>query len=144
MPASAMAQVYSTMDVLINPSMGEGFGIPVLEAQSCGVPAIVTDFSAMQEVCGAGWHIGCRPYWTGQNSWQALPDVDDLVEALRHCYSQSRSGREVLSKRAREHALTYDVHRVFEEYWLPALRVIEQRFASQAPVTIPARKRVAA
>ena len=69
----SMAKIYSAMDVLLNPAMGEGFGIPVLEAQACGVPAIVTDFSAMQEVCGAGWHVKYQPHWTGQNSWQAEP-----------------------------------------------------------------------
>jgi glycosyltransferase involved in cell wall biosynthesis len=49
-----MAKIYSAMDVLLNPAMGEGFGITVLEAQACGTPAIVTDFSAMTEVCGGG------------------------------------------------------------------------------------------
>src|SRR5262249_26189176 len=47
-----LADVYSALDVLLNPSMGEGFGLPVLEAHACGVPAIVTDFTAMSEVCG--------------------------------------------------------------------------------------------
>ncbi|HMF60996.1 MAG TPA: hypothetical protein VK595_11530, partial [Vicinamibacterales bacterium] len=32
----SMAKIYSAMDVLVNPAMGEGFGIPVLEAQACG------------------------------------------------------------------------------------------------------------
>jgi glycosyltransferase involved in cell wall biosynthesis len=31
-----MAMIYSTMDVLLNPAIGEGFGVPVLEAQACG------------------------------------------------------------------------------------------------------------
>jgi glycosyltransferase involved in cell wall biosynthesis len=79
---SAMAKIYNAMDVLLNPAMGEGFGITVLEAQACGVPAIVTDFTAMREVCGAGWHVKHQPYWTGLGSWQAIPDVDDIVSAL--------------------------------------------------------------
>jgi glycosyltransferase involved in cell wall biosynthesis len=77
------------MDVLLNPAMGEGFGITVLEAQACGVPAIVTDFTAMREVCGAGWHVKHQPYWTGLGSWQAIPDVDDIVSALEECYDRS-------------------------------------------------------
>ncbi len=30
-------------------SKGEGFGIPIIEAQSCGCPVIVTDFSAIYQ-----------------------------------------------------------------------------------------------
>ena len=49
-----MRMIYSGLDVLLNPAMGEGFGIPVLEAQACGMPVIVTDHSAMSR----GWEGG--------------------------------------------------------------------------------------
>jgi glycosyltransferase involved in cell wall biosynthesis len=144
LPLPVMAKIYSAMDVLLNPAFGEGFGIPVLEAQACGVPAVVTNFSAMQETCGAGWKVGCRPQWTGQNSWMAQPDVGEIVEALEDCYTMSAARREDMSQGARLHALAYDVDTVFEEFWLPALRVIEQRFALQEPVMIQPRKLEAA
>jgi glycosyltransferase involved in cell wall biosynthesis len=41
----------------------------VLEAAARGVPAIVTDFGAMSEVCGAGWKVGYRRHWTDQSAW---------------------------------------------------------------------------
>ena len=56
-PPALMARSYNAMDVLLAPSMGEGFGIPVLEANACGTPAIVSDFSAQPEVMGAGWTV---------------------------------------------------------------------------------------
>jgi glycosyltransferase involved in cell wall biosynthesis len=139
-----MAKLYSALDVLLNPALGEGFGIPVLEAQACGTPAIVTDFSAMTEVCGAGWHVKYEPYWTGLNSWQAVPDVDDIVSALEDCYALSDVEREHLSQAARKHAMEYALPKVLKQHWLPALRVVEQRFQNQAPVTIkPRLKKVA-
>lgn len=134
----AMALMYSTMDVLLNPAMGEGFGIPVLEAQACGIPAIVTNFSAMPEVCGAGWHVACRPFWTGQKSWQATPDVQDIAEALQACYAMSKPQRLKMSGTARSYALDYDADRVLRRNMLPALRIVEQRFRDREPVTIPA------
>lgn len=141
-----MAQIYSALDVLLNPSFGEGFGIPVLEAQACGVPAIVTDYTAMPEVCRAGWHVKHHPYWTGLSSWQAVPDVDDIVSALEESYAMSRREREVLSSTARQHALGYDVRKVADEFMFPALRVAEQRLSARsvAPVTIPSRLKAAA
>lgn len=135
-PPKTMAQIYSAMDVLLNPANGEGFGIPVLEAQACGVPAIVTNFSAMQEVCGAGWHVACRPLWTGHNSWQAVADVEDIAEALNHCYSLSHGGRKQLADQARKHALQYAVPKVMEDYMLPALQEAQERFEAREPVSL--------
>jgi glycosyltransferase involved in cell wall biosynthesis len=133
-----MAELYSSFDVLLNPSMGEGFGVPILEAQACGVPAIVTDFSAMTEVCGAGWKVKGRSHWTGQASWMAVPDVGEIVEALEECYGASTKDREALSKRARLHALDYSHTKVFEEHMLPALREIEERIGARLPEKVAA------
>ena len=85
--------IYSSLDVLLNASMGEGFGLTVLEAQACGVPAIVTDFTAMSEVCGAGWKVGYERYWTDQASWQARPHVEEIVESLEACYALDAAAR---------------------------------------------------
>jgi glycosyltransferase involved in cell wall biosynthesis len=140
----SMARIYSAMDVLLNPAMGEGFGITVLEAQACGTPAIVTDFSAMREVCGAGWHVGYDPYWTGQNSWMAMPSIADIASALEECYQLPKHKRDRLSQGARQHAVQYDLRRVAQQHFLPALRVAEQRFANQQPVSIAPRLKAAA
>ena len=43
------ADVYSGFDVLIQPSSYEGFGLPILEAQACGMPVITTDAQPMNE-----------------------------------------------------------------------------------------------
>jgi glycosyltransferase involved in cell wall biosynthesis len=134
-----MALLYSAMDVLLNPAMGEGFGIPVLEAQACGVPVIVTDFSAMPEVAGAGWHVEYQKAWTGMNSWQARAEPDDIVEALNHCYSLGEKGRRLLGEKARAHALGYDCRVVFRDFMLPAVREAEARFAErERPVELAA------
>jgi glycosyltransferase involved in cell wall biosynthesis len=131
-----MAELYSSFDVLLNPAMGEGFGLPVLEAAACGVPSIVTDFTAMSEVCGVGWKVGYDRVRTPMRSWQAWPKLDEVVEALEACFAADRAA---LSARAREHAVRYDVDVVFDRYWLPALAELERRIADRAPVRIPAR-----
>jgi glycosyltransferase involved in cell wall biosynthesis len=142
LPPAMMARVYSTFDVLLNPSAGEGFGVPIIEAQACGVPAIVTDFSAMKEVCGAGWKVGCRADWTGQRSWQARPNVEEIVASLEECYGLTAPRRKEIAKTAVSHARTYDADRVLTEHFLPALKEIERRLTERneerEPVVIKA------
>jgi len=143
-PSESMAQIYSTMDVLLNPAMGEGFGITPLEAQACGTPCIVTNFSAMTEVCGAGWKVGHTPYWTGLKSWQATANVPEIVQSLEAAYSLTDEQANDLSEKARKHALGYDIEGVLEQYMLPALKTAEARFAKQDPVSIAPRLKAAA
>jgi glycosyltransferase involved in cell wall biosynthesis len=56
-PAEYMRAYYNSMDVLNAVSLGEGFGIPVLEAQACGVPVIVGDWCAHEDLCFSGWKV---------------------------------------------------------------------------------------
>jgi len=45
-----MANLYNCMDVFVLPTGGEGFGIPTLEAMSCGVPICVTNYTTGYEL----------------------------------------------------------------------------------------------
>ncbi len=45
--------IYSVADCFIYPSKYEGFGLPILEAMSCGTPVICSNTSSMPEVGGA-------------------------------------------------------------------------------------------
>ena len=119
-----MPWVYNQFDVLANPSLGEGFGIPVIEAQSCGVPVLLNDFSAMPELCGHGWCVGGEPlYDPAQGAWFQSPHVGEIVEALELAYEARGGG----SERAREFALDYDADLVFDQDWVPVLERLEER-----------------
>ena len=45
-------QLYAKAAVLLFPSLEEGFGIPVLEAMSRGVPVVASNSSSLPEICG--------------------------------------------------------------------------------------------
>ena len=42
--------LYITSDIFIFPSKGEGFGIPIIEAASFGLPCVVTESTALTEL----------------------------------------------------------------------------------------------
>ena len=48
--AGDLAAVYAGAELFIYPSLSEGFGLPPVEAMSCGCPAIVADTTSLPEV----------------------------------------------------------------------------------------------
>jgi glycosyltransferase involved in cell wall biosynthesis len=63
--------LYSMATAFLFPSHYEGFGLPPLEAMSCGTPAIVSDRSSLPEVVGPGG-VSVNP-----------EDIDALAAAMR-------------------------------------------------------------
>lgn len=45
-----LIKIYNAADILLAPSLYEGFGLTVLEAMSCGTPVITSNISALPEV----------------------------------------------------------------------------------------------
>ncbi len=130
---ATMAGMYSTFDVLACPSYGEGFGIPIIEAQACGVPVIVQDFSAMPELVGHGWMCEGVPIWdAAQGSYFSHPSVGSILECLEEAYKVRGGG----SEKARAFAEQYETRLIFEECWKPILARLEERMAEKG--TLPA------
>src|SRR4029077_1030984 len=124
-----MAIIYNAFDVLLQPSLNEGFGIPLIEAQACGTPVITTDGTSMSElVAPGGWKVAAaQKQLSAQMSWVAVPDVDELAftlenahYALTHAYAAD-AGIPDRRDAAREFALAYDWQTIADHYWRPLL-----------------------
>lgn len=48
-----LVKLYNEAIGFISPSLYEGFGLPLLEAMSCGCPVLASDIPASREVCGS-------------------------------------------------------------------------------------------
>jgi glycosyltransferase involved in cell wall biosynthesis len=119
-----MARWYGLLDVLSNCSFGEGFGLPVLEAQACGTPVIVTDCSAMSEMCGSGWLVEGSRWWNkGHAAYWLRPSVPAITEAYEEAFALWRDGGlGAYRDKAREFALGYDADKVLAEHWVGVLK----------------------
>lgn len=92
---SEIAEMYNVMDVYFTTSCSEGFNLPVLEAQACGVPCVVSNYSAHVElVNGHGKLIKIDDYRPMQNeiNW-AYVNIDDASAQLQYYYDNKNARR---------------------------------------------------
>ena len=121
-----LATWYNGLDLLSLCSYGEGFGLPLIEAQACGVPVVTTDASATSELCGGGWLVSGTPFWTdGHQSWWVRPDISDIQNAYEIAWQSKEQGM-LPRGPACEFAQKFEARRVFEDYWVPALAALEE------------------
>ena len=52
-----LAHLYHAAGLLATPSHYEGFGLPALEAMTCGCPVLVSDRGSLPEIVGAGGRV---------------------------------------------------------------------------------------
>lgn len=126
-PTRYMCDLYNAADVLVNPAQGEGFGLPIVEAQACGCPVIVGDWTSMPELLFSGWAVHGQRIYTPQAVWQYVPAVEEILWAIEQAFDDR--GRSGVVERAREGALEFNVDRVTEEYWRPLLADVESQIA---------------
>ena len=128
-----MALIYNTLDVMLLPSRSEGFGVPVIEAQSCGVPVIVNDFVSMPEllvehetgeVCDV-----LHKQFDGILSYNAIPSPESIYDCLMCIYKTDRTEMGV---NARKFIVdNYDTNKVFREKWIPFLKLLQEERDNQ-------------
>ena len=134
--ANELCELYNSFDVLLAASMGEGFGIPILEAQCCGIPVITTDFSSMPELTAAGWKARVLTKWfTPLVAHQVIPDPVSIAECMERAYEADRAK---LGKVGREFAMGYTWDKLVAEKWAPLLKQIaeEVEVRTHKPVTL--------
>lgn len=115
-----LAAYYTAMDVLLAPSLGEGFGVPTIEAQACGTRAIASNWAASQDLVSRdGWLVEGMPAWdAGQSSWWKVPSISQIAEALEAAYQKGKTRSEASVKFAKD----FDVDTVWKRDWMPLLR----------------------
>jgi len=136
-PDPQMNMLYNAFDVKMLVSMGEGFGIPIIEAQAAGTPVIVGDWTAMSELCLSGWKVSkkdAEPFWTPLGANQFIPHVGAIADKLEQAYKNK--GNLTMRQKARELAMEYDADTVTQKYWKPALDDIASKLPNEKAVQV--------
>lgn len=80
----------NSLDMFVFPTLGEGFGLPVCEAMSCGVPVVASNVTTMPELVGDAGLL-------------AAPNKEEMSDAMSKMI-ESRELRQRLGKKGRERA----------------------------------------
>ncbi len=139
-PDVFLNSVYNAADVMLSVTMGEGFGIPIVEAQAAGCPVIVGDWTSMSELLFSGWKVAkneSNEVWTMLSAVQYDPHWQAIADRLEQAYH--KAGNTKYRNTAREGALAYDVDNVVSKQWLPVLGAIAERINARPEFTeVPA------
>jgi glycosyltransferase involved in cell wall biosynthesis len=100
LPDDVLARTLRECDVFLYPSLWEGFGIPILEAMSAGVPVVTSDVSSLPEV-GGEFATYCDPY-----------DPSSIAQAVTRTMNLSPQERADLIESARQWAGTFTWERM--------------------------------
>jgi len=126
-PDEFMNSLYNSSGVLAACSLGEGFGIPIIEAQAAGCPVIVGDWTSMPELLFAGWKVDkkdAEPWWNFLDNYMFDPHWHAIYEKMELAYAE-RDNLE-LRAQARAGAMAFDADLITEKYWKPVLALINE------------------
>lgn len=84
-----LVELYAASQLMVYPSLSEGFGIPLLEAMACGTPLACSDIPVFREVAGSA-----AEYFNPLCS-------DDMAAALRRAAEPRRSAELIQQGAAR-------------------------------------------
>ena len=108
-PRNVLADIMKSFDLYVQYSICEGWGMPLTEAQACGVPTMAVNYSAMED------HLQCptaipveveRFFWEAiieTEQKRALPDNRDFIQKLNKFLKQNESRRNEKNLQTRQY-----------------------------------------
>ena len=129
---SELALLYRSCDAFVMPTRAEGWGLPIIEAMACGLPAIVTGYSGLTEfatkenaylidytMTDIKMPLGWQPYSKSNHYGQwAEPDFLHLKDLLQYVWKHKeeakkrglKASHDIHSKWTWDHAAKKAIH----------------------------------
>lgn len=107
-----LVDLYNAATVFAMPSLYEGFGLPILEAMSCGCPVVTTKQGSIPEIAGnAAFYIDSY-------------DVNSIAKGINEVFSRENLQKE-LSKKGLDQAKKFSWEKTAEETIAVYKKVLE-------------------
>ncbi|MCG3134337.1 MAG: hypothetical protein HMLKMBBP_01642 [Planctomycetes bacterium] len=105
-PSAELKHLYGVADAHVTATLGEGFGVPIVEAQACGRPNLAPDHTAIPAAMAPardapppgcapfGWLVPCsgRILQSDVLEWRPIIDGAAYARALREAWEFRRAG----------------------------------------------------
>ncbi len=99
-----LCALYSAAELLLFPSLQEGFGWPIIEAQACGCRVVTTDRAPMTEVGG-----DAATYLDPDNLWSAVDILTNVLDA-------DEETKSAMIRRGLENAARFSTQAMIDSY----------------------------
>jgi glycosyltransferase involved in cell wall biosynthesis len=97
-----LSAIYSAASVYIQPSLAEGFGLPVLEAMQCYTPVVCTNETSLPEVAG-------------NHAQYCEPKAESIAEAISDVLQFSQAKKKQITEQAHEWATQFSWKKASQE-----------------------------
>ena len=135
-PPEKIVRLYNLADCFVSASMGESFGLPLLESMACGVPVIFPNHSTGPQLVGepkTGLLADLMKMKGGQDFGLTSPLVSDkfwadpvcMAECMEKIYKDKKL-REQFSKNAINFAKEFDYEKKVIPMWIDFFKELEE------------------
>ena len=111
-PLNEVSNIFNTFDIAVFPSLRESFGVAAIEAQSCGIPVIVSNVGGHPEVIVDG-KTGI--IIESKNSRQISDAILKLLNDKNLRESMSIQGRNFIKENYEINLNFYDIENIYKE-----------------------------
>ena len=124
-----LIQLMQQSDAFVLPTRAEAWGLPILEAMSCGLPCIVTDYGGHRAFANDSnsyliRNLGLCPVddpinFKSELDWGgwAQPDVDHLRQLMRHVFENRQEALQTGQKARRDAAEFWSWDKAAKKAW---------------------------
>lgn len=138
-----MKERYNVMDAHVVLAHREGFGLPLVEAQACGVVSMALDWCSGTEVCGNGYGVLIKPldyvsYSTWGGAYDKHPDMAHFVERLQYLHDHPAE-RAAIAQKGMERTRTWTWDASVDNVVKVVERVMDKRRKTIRPLPEPVR-----
>jgi glycosyltransferase involved in cell wall biosynthesis len=112
LPTEAIQAAYSLAELLIFPSIAEGFGWPIAEAMACGCKVLTTNEAPMTEVGGdAAIYLPVMPSTGATDVWS-----QQCAELVKQTVTYPEEKKSMLRERGLQQARLFNAEAVLDSY----------------------------
>ena len=137
--SDTIATEYQACDALLHPSQTEGFGLCLIEAQSCGKPAIIQNCQSMPELIIEGkTGFGAKTLYkrfTADLSFVNTADPQSVYECMEKTYQLLKKDEKQVAKDCREWIVNnFNIDTLVRDKWIKLFEELQEELLPQ-PLT---------